>query len=174
MGVFLTSGGKWCFYGGNPDVSMRQQGLLVVYTLIIQWSHFNTVSWSAVNLTNKRRHFQSDAAAAAAGYLELTLSGDEVVWSLVALWDGESETDSGKKTEKDKGVNNYKSTWWSETQGPLTLISPLPSILFLHFQHRVISYSSQGLVWCQCSAKFLLCFWLKIFQCHWRLICVML
>lgn len=31
-------------YGGNPDVSMRQHRPLVVYTLIIQNSHFNIVS----------------------------------------------------------------------------------------------------------------------------------
>lgn len=78
-----------------------------------------------------------------------------------------------QKKRREK-VHNYKSAWWSETLGPLTLISPLPSILSLHFQHRVISYSSQSWVWCQRAAKFRLCFWLKIFQWLWGLIGAML
>lgn len=42
-------------YGGNPDVSMRQRGLLVVYASIMQSSHFHTVSWSAVYRTHNTK-----------------------------------------------------------------------------------------------------------------------
>lgn len=104
--------------------------------------------------------------------MKLTLSGDEVVWSLVTLCDRDSKKMMEKRKKKRwERVNNYKSTWWSETQGPLTLISLLPFILFLHFQHQVISYSSQSWVSCQRSAEFLFCFWLKIFQRLWKVIC---
>lgn len=34
--------------GGNPDVNVMQHGLLVVYTLLIQLTHFHIVSWAAV------------------------------------------------------------------------------------------------------------------------------
>lgn len=68
-------------------------------------------------------------------------------------------------------INNCKSAQWSETPRPLTLVSPLQSILFRHFRHQVMSYSSQSQVRCQRSAKYLLCFFflffflsLKVFQ----------
>lgn len=36
-------------------------------------------------------------------HMKLTLSGDEVVWSLVTLCDGESEKDDGEKKKKKDG-----------------------------------------------------------------------
>lgn len=60
--------------------------------------------------------------------------------------------------------------WNSGSNSHFTLPSiPLPPF---SASNHVLFISEQ--VWCQRSAKFLLCFWLKIFQRLWRRLCAML
>lgn len=66
-------------YGGTPDASMRQHWLLVVYTLIIQQSHFGVVSWRCRVKGTHKTNVGIKQSNSAGGRLALTLSGDEVV-----------------------------------------------------------------------------------------------
>lgn len=91
--------------GGNPDVNVMQHGLLVVYTLLIQLTHFHIVSWAAVVQTI----WNTSGDTLLLGFVPYTHL--EWQWSGLIAGSPMGQRVEIRKNEIRQRVNNYRDTW---------------------------------------------------------------
>lgn len=91
--------------GGNPDVNVMQHGLLVVYTLLIQLTHFHIVSWAAVVQTI----WNTSGDTLLLGFVPYTHL--EWQWSGLIAGSPVGQRVEIRKNEIRQRVNNYRDTW---------------------------------------------------------------
>lgn len=95
--------------GGNPDVNVMQHGLLVVYTLLIQLTHFHIVSWAAVVQSALQTIWNTSGDTLLLGFVPYTHL--EWQWSGLIAGSPVGQRVEIRKNEIRQRVNNYRDTW---------------------------------------------------------------